>query len=183
MAYLLPFVVLGQKTYEPRSSDKPSKYQKQQIKRKYGMFIHFGINTFHDMEWSDGCLPSASYRPDTIDAAQWVKTAKDAGMKYVILVTKHHDGFCLWDSQYTEYDVARSGNTTNVIEAVARECKKQGIRLGLYYSLWDRKENPEVDRVEDDDAYNRYMLAQLGELMDITENILVLLSSGSMAVG
>ena len=90
-------------------------------------------------------------------------------MKYVILVTKHHDGFCLWDSQYTEYDVARSGNTTNVIEAVARECKKQGIRLGLYYSLWDRKENPEVDRVEDDEAYNRYMLAQLDELMDITE--------------
>lgn len=169
MAYLLPFVVLGQKTYEPRSSEKPSKYQKQQIKRKYGMFIHFGINTFHDMEWSDGSLPSASYRPDTIDAAQWVKTAKDAGMKYVILVTKHHDGFCLWDSQYTEYDVARSGNTTNVIEAVARECKKQGIRLGLYYSLWDRKENPEVDRVEDDEAYNRYMLAQLDELMDITE--------------
>ena len=169
MAYLLPFVVLGQKTYEPRSSDKPSKYQKQQIKRKYGMFIHFGINTFHDMEWSDGSLPSASYRPDTIDAAQWVKTAKDAGMKYVILVTKHHDGFCLWDSQYTEYDVARSGNTTNVIEAVARECKKQGIRLGLYYSLWDRKENSEVDRVEDDEVYNRYMLAQLDELMDITE--------------
>lgn len=169
MAYLLPFVVLGQKTYEPRPSEKPSKYQKQQIKRKYGMFIHFGINTFHDMEWSDGSLPSASYRPDTIDAAQWVKTAKDAGMKYVILVTKHHDGFCLWDSQYTEYDVARSGNTTNVIEAVARECKKQGIRLGLYYSLWDRKENPEVDRVEDDEVYNRYMLAQLDELMDITE--------------
>lgn len=109
------------------------------------------------------------HRPDTIDTAQWVKTAKDAGMKYVILVTKHHDGFCLWDSQYTEYDVARSGNTTNMIEAVVRECEKHGIRLGLYYSLWDRKENPEVERVEDDEAYNRYMLAQLNELMDITE--------------
>ena len=55
MAYLLPLVVLGQKTYEPRPSEKPSKYQKQQIKRKYGMFIHFGINTFHDMEWSKVC--------------------------------------------------------------------------------------------------------------------------------
>ena len=108
VVFLMSSFVWGQKVYEPRPSEKPSKYQKLQIKRKYGMFIHFGINTFHDMEWTDGSLPATSYRPDTIDAAQWVKTAKDAGMKYVILVTKHHDGFCLWDSQYTEYDVARS---------------------------------------------------------------------------
>ena len=60
-------------------------------------------------------------------------------MKYVILITKHHDGFCLWDSKYTEYDVASSGNHTDVVEAVAKACKKYGIGLGLYYSLWDRK--------------------------------------------
>lgn len=156
------------KAIVPVPSENPSKYQKQQIKRKYGMFIHFGINTFHDVEWSDGNLPAHSYKPETIDAAQWVKAAKDAGMKYVILVTKHHDGFCLWDSKYTEYDVANSGNPTNVIEAVAKECQKQGIQLGLYYSLWDRKENADVTNIEADKKYNSYMLAQLNELMDIT---------------
>ncbi len=95
-------------------------------------------------------FPVEAYAPTEIDARQWVKTAKDAGMKYIILVAKHHEGFCLWDSKYTDYDVASSGNKTNVIEAVARECKKQGMKLGLYYSLWDRKVNADVDNVESD---------------------------------
>lgn len=153
----------------PIPSEKPSKFQNNQIKRKYGMFIHFGINTFHDVEWSDGSFPADSYAPMDIDARQWVKTAKDAGMKYIILVAKHHEGFCLWDSKYTDYDVAVSGNKTNVIEAVARECKKQGIKLGLYYSLWDRKVNADVENIESDNGYNDYMLKQLNELIDITE--------------
>ncbi len=153
---------------QPVPSTKPSKFQQQQIERKYGMFIHFGINTFHNQEWTDGSLPASSYQPTTIDAKQWIETAKKAGMKYVILVSKHHEGFCLWDSKYTEYDVAASGNNTNVIEAVAKECKAQGIGLGLYYSLWDRKQNADVKDVLLDAAYNRYMIDQLNELMDIT---------------
>jgi len=153
----------------PVPSKTPKKAQLKQIERKYGMFIHFGINTFHDMEWTDGSKPTSSYTPAAIDAEQWIKTAKDAGMKYVILVTKHHDGFCLWDSQFTEYDVANSGNTTNVVEAVAKACKKYDIGLGLYYSLWDRNRNSEVDNTALDSAYNSYMIKQLGELMDITQ--------------
>jgi alpha-L-fucosidase len=152
----------------PVPSTVPGKYQSEQIKRKYGMFIHFGVNTFHDEEWTDGSKPAASYQPTAVDARQWVETAKNAGMKYIILVTKHHEGFCLWDSKYTEYDVANSGNTTNVIEAVAKECKAQGIALGLYYSLWDRKQNPDVDNAASDSAYNKYMVKQLNELIDIT---------------
>ena len=145
------------------------------------MFIHFGINTFHDMEWTDGSKPASSYNPTSVDAEQWIKTAKDAGMKYVILITKHHDGFCLWDSQFTKYDVANSGNTTNVVEAVAKACKKYDIGLGLYYSLWDRKENGNDYQNGDkhphlykenallDKTYNTYMIDQLNELIDITE--------------
>ena len=76
------------------------------------MFIHFGINTFYDQEWTDGSKPPSTYQPLSIDADQWISTAKEAGMKYVILVSKHVDGFCLWDSQYTEYDVGSSGNKT-----------------------------------------------------------------------
>ena len=152
----------------PIPSTKPSKYQKEQIERKYGMFIHFGINTFHNEEWTDGSKPVSSYRPTSIDAKQWVETAKNAGMKYIILVSKHHEGFCLWDSKYTEYDVAESGNPTNVIEAVAKECEAQGIRLGLYYSLWDRHRDPDPEDVSADEGYNKYMIDQLNELMDIT---------------
>ena len=153
----------------PVASIKPGKHQKQQIKRKYGMFIHFGMNTFHNAELTDGTKPASSYHPVAIDARQWVETAKKAGMKYIILVAKHHEGFCLWDSKYTDYDVAASGNTINVVEAVARECKSQGIGLGLYYSLWDRKQNGEVSDESLDAAYNQYMIDQINELIDITE--------------
>lgn len=153
----------------PVPSTTPSAAQQQQIARKYGMFIHFGINTFHDEEWTDGSKPASSYAPSAIDAEQWIQTAKDAGMKYVILITKHHDGFCLWDSQYTDYDVASSGNPTNVVEEVAKACKKHGIGLGLYYSLWDRKVNGDVADRKQDTAYNTYMINQLEELITIAE--------------
>ncbi len=159
---------IKQRLILPEPSTVPSKAQKKQIARKYGMFIHFGINTFHDEEWTDGSKPASSYAPTRIDADQWIRTARDAGMKYVILITKHHDGFCLWDSRYTTYDVASSGNPTNVVEAVAKACKKYGIGLGLYYSLWDRKQNADVGDYTLDAAYNEYMIAQLKELLDIT---------------
>lgn len=90
-------------------------------------------------------------------------------MKYVILVAKHHEGFCLWDSQYTDYDVASSKNKTNVIEVVAKACKKYNIDLGLYYSLWDRKINPDVKDQTKDTAYNNYMLKQINEVIDIVQ--------------
>lgn len=165
----------------PTPSNEPNEAQLEQINRKYGMFIHFGINTFHDMEWTDGSKPASSYNPTTVDADQWIKTAKDAGMKYVILITKHHDGFCLWDSKFTDYDVASSPNPTNVVEEVAKACKKYGIELGLYYSLWDRRENgngysgpdqhPHHYKIDStlDKKYNRFMINQLNELIDITE--------------
>ncbi len=153
---------------EPTPSTTPGVYQLAQIERKYGMFIHFGINTFYDEEWTDGSKPAASYKPLTVDADQWISTAKKAGMKYVILVSKHVDGFCLWDSKYTSYDVASSGNKTNVIEMVARTCRKYGIGMGIYYSLWDRHQNGNVGDTSLDGAYNKYMLGQIEELIGIT---------------
>ncbi|HWI93308.1 MAG TPA: alpha-L-fucosidase [Flavisolibacter sp.] len=160
--------VMAQKTYEPVPSNQPSKYQWQQINRKYGMFIHFGINTFWDEEWTDGSKPPSSYAPDTVDADQWIRIAKQAGMKYVILVTKHVDGFCLWNSKYTDYDVVSSRNKTDVVNAVARACKKYGIQLGLYYSLWDRHQNANLQNIALDKQYNQYILNQIRELITIT---------------
>jgi alpha-L-fucosidase len=160
--------LMAQKNYEPVPSRQPSKYQWQQINRKYGMFIHFGINTFWDEEWTDGSKPPSSYAPDTIDADQWISTARDAGMKYVILVTKHVDGFCLWKSQYTDYSVAASSNKADVVDAVARACKKYGVQLGLYYSLWDRHQNADLQDTSLDRDYNRYVVRQIKELLAIT---------------
>jgi alpha-L-fucosidase len=145
--------------------ESPNCHQRAQIARRYGMFIHFGINTFHDQEWTDGTLPAKSYAPTTIDADQWIAAAKDAGMKFVILVCKHHDGFCLWDSKYTDYDVANSANKTDVVAAVSRACGKRGMKFGVYYSLWDRNRNPATKDPKRDKAYNRYMLQQLEELL------------------
>ncbi len=163
----------------PQPSEKPSTAQRLQIERKYGMFIHFSINTFVDKEWTDGSIPAKIYHPAAVDADQWVRVAKESGMRYVILVAKHHDGFCLWDSRYTEYDVASSGNPTNVVEEVAKACKKYDMGMGIYYSLWDRHQDgayreptPESfvkGSAEADKAYNTYMIAQLDEIMDIIQ--------------
>ena len=108
------------------------------MERGYGMFVHFGMNTFIEQEWSEGKVPATDYAPTALDCDQWVKVAHDAGFRYVLLVTKHHDGFCLWDSKLTDYDVASSSCTTDVVGAVAEACKKYGLKFGLYYSLWDR---------------------------------------------
>jgi len=157
MVFLLALVF---KSYPQKSDLKLTKAQIDQIERGYGMFIHFGINTFNEVEWSNGGLPASSYNPTDLDCDQWIKIAKETGFRYVILVTKHHDGFCLWDSKYTEYDVASSPIKIDVVKEVAKACKKYGIKLGLYYSLWDRHESSYKSQ-----EYHKYMKNQLTELM------------------
>lgn len=150
---------MGYLTLQP--SNKPTQNQQAQIDRKYGMFIHFGINTFNDTEWSNGKLPIESYNPPIIDADGWIKNAYEAGMNYVILITKHHDGFCLFDTKYTDYGVNHSKNETDVVLEVAKACRKYGVKLGLYYSLWDRHEKC----YKDDEKYVDYMCSQLTDLL------------------
>ena len=140
-----------------------SDVQRQLIDRKYGMFIHFGPNTFMDIEWGDGTAPASVYNPTRLDCDQWVRVARDAGFRYVLLVTKHHDGFCLWDSKYTDYDVASSPVKTDVVRAVSDACRKYGLQFAVYYSLWDRHEPSYSDKKFS--RYVRYMENQLTELM------------------
>jgi len=153
-------------------SDTPNQDQQAMISRGYGMFIHFGINTFSGKEWTDGTLKPEVYHPTHLDTDQWAKTAKQAGMSYVILITKHHDGFCLWDSPETTYDVGSSPVKTDVVQSMAKSCKKYGIKLGIYYSLWDRNWGNGIMRAqrtkltqEQSDAYVAYMKKQLTELL------------------
>ena len=143
---------------------QPNEYQKQQMERRFGMFLHFGVNTFGNVEWSDGSIPALCYQPRQIDADQWIRTAYEAGMNYVVLVTKHHDGFCLWNTEYTDYCVKNSGNTADVVMEVSQACRKYGLKLGLYYSLWDRSE-PRY-RQDFSGQYLDYMQNQLTELLD-----------------
>jgi alpha-L-fucosidase len=103
----------------------------------YGMFIHFGMSTCDGRELSDGKAPAALYAPDKLDVDQWIGVARDAGMKYAVLTTKHVAGHCLWPSKHTDYTVAASGNKTNVVEKFVDACRRRGVLPGFYYCSWD----------------------------------------------
>ncbi len=147
---------------------QPTPGQQAMIDRKYGMFLHYGMNTYLNAEWSDGSASASTYAPPADiarKAAQWVSNAKRAGMRSIVLTTKHHDGFCLWDSEYTDYDIANDSitNKVDIVRAVADACRNEGIAFSVYYSLWDRHEPTYRD--DDKSVYIDYMKGQLTELM------------------
>jgi len=142
----------------------PNEYQKEQIARKYGMFIHYGLNTFTETEWTDGTLPVTTYNPTAIDVDSWVKTAYEAGMTYVLALAKHHEGFCMWHTDTTNYSVKDSPKKDDVIKLYADACEKYGIKLALYYSIWDRHEP--TYKSDFSGKYIDYMLTHFTELLD-----------------
>ena len=146
----------------PFQEQTPATLQPDFISRGYGMFIHFGINTFNETEWSYGKLPVESYNPTALDVDQWIRVAKEAGFRHVVLTTKHVDGFCLWDSALTTYDVASTPVKTDIVAEVAKACQKYGVKLGLYYSLWDAREPSQKN---DMPRYVDYMKGQITELL------------------
>jgi alpha-L-fucosidase len=103
----------------------------------YGMFLHFGMSTFVANELPDGLAPATTYAPDRLDVDQWISAARDAGMKYAVLTTKHVAGHCLWPSKHTDYTVANSTNKTDVVEQFVKACERRGVLAGFYYCSWD----------------------------------------------
>lgn len=138
----------------------PSKRQLDWYELGSYAFIHFGVNTFTNREWGEGTEPESVFNPENLDCDQWVEAIKAAGMKGMVLTAKHHDGFCLWPSKYTEHSVKNSPCKKDVVREAAEACKRGGIKFGFYLSPWDRNAScygtPE---------YNDYFCNQLAELL------------------
>jgi alpha-L-fucosidase len=119
----------------------PSERQLAWHQMEYYMFVHFTVNTFTDKEWGYGDEKESVFNPASLDCRQWARVAKEAGMKGIIITAKHHDGFCLWPSGFTEHSVKNSPwreGRGDVLKELREACNEYGLKLGIYLSPWDR---------------------------------------------
>ncbi|HWH56865.1 MAG TPA: alpha-L-fucosidase [Terriglobales bacterium] len=142
---------------------KPFPQQLEWQDLEFGVIIHFGTNTFLDREWGDGTADPKVFNPTNFDPEQWMRAIKAAGATYVVFVAKHHDGFCLWPTEQTNYSVKSSpwkNGQGDVVRQVSDAARKYGLKFGVYLSPWDRHEPKYKNSAEYDDYY----IAELGEL-------------------
>lgn len=155
--------VLGQVKAPAAHGPVPTENQLRWQEMEYYAFIHFSINTYTDMAWGKGDEDPKLFNPTKLDCRQWARICKEAGMKGIIFTAKHHSGFCLWPSKYTDYSVKnvpwRNGQA-DVVRELADACKEYGLKLGIYLSPWDRN-HAEYGRP----AYITYFRNQLRELL------------------
>ncbi len=119
----------------------PTERQMEHLKMGRKAFFHFGVNTFTDLEWGNGTERESQFNPSALDCRQWIKTVKEAGYELAIITAKHHDGFCLWPSKYSEHTVKNSpykNGNGDVIKEFTDACREYGIKAGVYISPWDR---------------------------------------------
>jgi len=137
----------------------------------YG-FLHFNMNTFTNIEWGNGDENPDTFNPKELDARQWAKVAKEAGMKGLIITAKHHDGFCLWPSKYTEHSVKNSvwkNGEGDVLKELSAACKEYGLKMGVYLSPWDRN-NAHYGSAEYVEIFHnqlRELLTNYGDIFEV----------------
>lgn len=138
----------------------PSDRQMKWYDREFYAFVHFSPNTYTGLEWGTGSEDERIFNPTELDCDQWVEAIKSAGMKGMILTAKHHDGFCLWPSKYTEHSVKNCPLDIDVVKEASEACRRGGIEFGFYLSPWDRN-----SKLYGTDEYNDYYKKQLTELL------------------
>lgn len=142
----------------------PSSRQLKHQQMEFYSFVHFTVNTFTDKEWGDGTESPSIFNPAKLDAGQWTDAIKAAGMKGLILTCKHHDGFCLWPSKYTEHTIAASpykDGKGDIVKEVSDACREAGLAFGVYLSPWDRNSQ----YYGQGKVYDDYFVNQLTELL------------------
>lgn len=112
---------------------------------QFGVSYHFSMNTFTGNDYETGSVPASTYNPTHLDVRQWIRVARDLGARYAVLTAKHMSGFCLWDSEAYDYDVANSGNKTDVVAAFMAACKEYRLKPGFYYCILDPHNEGQFD--------------------------------------
>lgn len=156
-------VLYGQSTTPKPVGPVPNANQLRWQKLEYYAFVHFSTNTYTNQEWGFGDDDPSIFNPTSLDCRQWARVCKEAGMKGIIITAKHHSGFCLWPSRYTEYSIKHSpwkNGQGDIVGDLAKACKEYGLKLGIYLSPWDRN-SADYGRPE----YITYFRNQLRELL------------------
>lgn len=141
----------------------PTANQMRWQEMEYYAFVHFSLNTYTDQSWGNGNESVKLFDPKKADCRQWARICKESGMKGIIITAKHHSGFCLWPSKYTEYSVKNApwkNGKGDMVRDMADACKEYGLKLGIYLSPWDRN-SPDYGKPE----YITYFRNQLTELL------------------
>jgi len=149
----------------------PTKQQLAWHEKEFYLFMHFGPNTFTNLEWGKGSEDPNVFNPTAIDCNQWARIAKAAGAKGIIITAKHHDGFCLWPSKFSKHTVRESkwmNGKGDVIKMLSEACKKAGIEMGVYISPWDRN-HPQYGTAAYNDTYIQTMKELLTGYGNFTE--------------